>query len=301
VNATRRALSILRFGGILRPPISLLRGDLIMTRSFSPTRAAAIAFAIALFAPLPLAAGQSADPAAPADDAADAAADTATDATNSSADASADTTADATIATPPAAGADSSAETSADATIAPPAAGAQPAATGDSVPSTGANTQLDATAADQANLPGQSTDPNAQPQQPGQPQNATSSDAEIQAGAQTQAGASAQPQLGQPAANANVAADLGLQFGAPTARGLTINSIDRTSVLASSGLRARDVLVSFRGQPVRSYVDFQRFIALYPGQRVPVLVLRDGREQTVYITAPPTRSDVQRPALSGAP
>jgi membrane-associated protease RseP (regulator of RpoE activity) len=255
-----------------------------MTRSFLITRAAAIAMAVALFAPLQLAAGQSAEPAAPAD--------------TSSADAAADTTADATIA----AEAEPSASTdaSADATIATPAAEAQPAATAE-VPQTGANAQLDAAAAGQANLPTQSADPNAQPQQPGQPPTTTSSDAQIQAGAQPQGGLSVQPQLGQPGANANIAADLGLQFGAPTARGLTINAIDRASVLASSGLRARDVLVSFRGQPVRSYADFQRFIALYPGQRVPVVILRDGREQTIYITAPATRSVVQRPSLPGAP
>ena len=266
-----------------------------MTRTFLPTRVTAIALAVALFAPLQLAAGQSAEPAAPADAAAD----------TSSADAAADTTADATIA----AGAEPSAstDTSADASIATPAtpaADAQPAATAD-VPQTGADAQLDAAAAGQANLPTQPADPNARPQQPGQPPTAqpqnVSSDAQIQAGAQPQADLSAQPQLGQPGANANVAADLGLQFGAPTARGLAINAIDRASVLASSGLRARDVLVSFSGQPVRSYADFQRFITLYPGQRVPVIILRDGREQTVYITAPATRSIVQRPALPGAP
>jgi membrane-associated protease RseP (regulator of RpoE activity) len=260
-----------------------------MTRSFLITRAAAIAMAVALFAPLQLAAGQSAEPAAPAD--------------TSSADAAADTTADATIA----AEAEPSASTdaSADATIATSAAEAQPAATAE-VPQTGADAQLDATAAGQANLPGQSTNPNAQPSQPAQPQNAQpqtpSSDAQIQAGTGTQADLSAQPRLGQPnAPNPNVAADLGVQLGAPTARGLTINSIDRASVLASSGLRARYVLVSFSGQPVRSFADFQRFIALYPAQRVPVVILRDGREQTLYITPPPARSIVQRPAMPGAP
>jgi membrane-associated protease RseP (regulator of RpoE activity) len=264
-----------------------------MTRTFLPTRVAAIASAIALLAPLQLAAGQSAEPAAPADAAAD----------TSSADAAADTTADATIAPPTEPSA--STDASADATIATPPAEAQPAATAE-VPQTGADAQLDATAAGQANLPGQSTNPNAQPSQPPQPQNAQpqtpSSDAPIQAGAGTQANLSAQPQLGQPnAPNANVAADLGVQFGAPTARGLTINSIDRASALASSGLRARDVLVSFSGQPLRSYADFQRFVALYPGQRIPVVILRDGREQTVFITPPATRSIVQRPALPGAP
>jgi membrane-associated protease RseP (regulator of RpoE activity) len=264
-----------------------------MTRTFLPTPVAAIALAIALLAPLQLAAGQSAEPAAPVDAAAD----------TSSADTAADTTADATIAPPTEPSA--STDASADATIATPPAEGQPAATAE-VPQTGADAQLDATAAGQANLPGQSNNPNAQPSQPTQPQNAQpqtpSSGAQIQAGAGTQADLSAQPQLGQPnAPNANVAADLGVQFGAPTARGLTINSIDRASVLASSGLRARDVLVSFSGQPVRSLTDFQRFIALHPGQRIPVVILRDGREQTVYITPPPARSIVQRPAMPGAP
>jgi membrane-associated protease RseP (regulator of RpoE activity) len=266
-----------------------------MTRSFlaSPTPASAIAFAIALWAPFSLAVAQSADPPAAAGDT-----------TETAADAAADTTADATIATGAESSASTDASTSADATIAIPAAEAQPGATAD-VPQTGADAQLDAAAANPPNLPNLPTRPadaTAQPQQPGQPQQlgqpATSADAQIQAGAQPQADLSAQPQLGRPGANVNVAADLGLQFGAATARGLTLNAIDRVSFFANSDLRARDVLVSFSGQPVRSYADFQRIVALYPGQRVPVIILRDGREQTVYITAPATRSIVPQP---GAP
>jgi membrane-associated protease RseP (regulator of RpoE activity) len=273
-----------------------------MTLTFlTPRRGAAIALAIALFAPGPRATAQSADVVAPAGDATNAATDAAAETTDAAADAAqpAATTDSSTTANP----------TTSDATIAVPDAGAA-SADASTVPQTGGDAQLDATAAGQADASaqsasGQQTDASAQPGQPGQPQNQppntqsrTSSGAQIQTGAQTQAGVATQPQLGQTSAAGN--ADLGLQFGAATERGLTVNAIDRASILASSGLRARDVLVSFSGQPVRSYADFQRYVVRYPGQRVPVVILRDGRQQTIYITAP-AQSVAQRPGMPGTP
>jgi hypothetical protein len=76
----------------------------------------------------------------------------------------------------------------------------------------------------------------------------------------------------------------GIRFGAPTGRGLVIATIDRNSVFFDSGLRQGDVLISLHGRPIRNEAEFVRFVRLYPGQRIPVVVLRDGRQQTVFLT-----------------
>jgi C-terminal processing protease CtpA/Prc len=78
----------------------------------------------------------------------------------------------------------------------------------------------------------------------------------------------------------------GIRFGRATNRGLTINFIQRNSVFYDSGLRQGDILISLRGRPVRSEADFIRWMAFHPGDRVPVIVLRDGRQETVYIEYP---------------
>jgi hypothetical protein len=74
----------------------------------------------------------------------------------------------------------------------------------------------------------------------------------------------------------------GIQFGRATDRGLTINQIEPNSFYHSSGFRRGDVIVSVHGQRIRSDADFLRFIVSQPSQRVPVVVLRDGRRETIY-------------------
>jgi S1-C subfamily serine protease len=79
--------------------------------------------------------------------------------------------------------------------------------------------------------------------------------------------------------------NLGISFGvAASGRGLTINTIERNSVFFDSGLRRGDVIISVYGRPVRSEVDFVTIVRNQPGARIPVIVLRDGREETIYIT-----------------
>jgi S1-C subfamily serine protease len=76
----------------------------------------------------------------------------------------------------------------------------------------------------------------------------------------------------------------GLQFGQPTAQGLAINTLEPSNLFFNSGVRQGDVLVSYAGRPVRTQADFWRYAVVQPGQRIPVVVLRDGRQQTVYVT-----------------
>jgi S1-C subfamily serine protease len=63
-----------------------------------------------------------------------------------------------------------------------------------------------------------------------------------------------------------------------------INTIERNSVFFDSGLRRGDVIISVYGRPVRSEVDFVTIIRSRPGVRIPVVVLRDGREESIYIS-----------------
>ncbi len=52
----------------------------------------------------------------------------------------------------------------------------------------------------------------------------------------------------------------------------------------AAGLRAGDVVVSVAGQPTTGYVEFLEQVRANPGRTVPVVVERDGVEQTVSLT-----------------
>jgi C-terminal processing protease CtpA/Prc len=77
---------------------------------------------------------------------------------------------------------------------------------------------------------------------------------------------------------------VGIAFGRATDRGLAINNVERNSFYFRSGFRQGDVIVSVHNRPIRSDADFYRLIVINPGQRVPVIVLRDGRRETIYVT-----------------
>jgi hypothetical protein len=102
--------------------------------------------------------------------------------------------------------------------------------------------------------------------------------------------------------------NLGISFSVGVSgRGLTIDNIDQTSVFFDSGLRRGDVIISVFGRPVRSEVDFVTFVRTRPGARIPVVVLRDGREETIYVTyereidQPETTVDYQEQPATGGP
>lgn len=91
----------------------------------------------------------------------------------------------------------------------------------------------------------------------------------------------------------------GLEFGQANAQGLTITNVERNSVFFTSGIRQNDVIVSVAGRPIRSDVEF--FQAFRPGESVPVVVLRDGRRQTILIESPHVAQTQQRPLQTGGP
>jgi hypothetical protein len=80
--------------------------------------------------------------------------------------------------------------------------------------------------------------------------------------------------------------DHGLRFGRGSDRGLTVFEIDRNSFFVRSGLRRGDVIISLDGRPIRSEADFHRHWGHFHGDRVPLIVLRDGRRQTIYVEYP---------------
>jgi C-terminal processing protease CtpA/Prc len=86
----------------------------------------------------------------------------------------------------------------------------------------------------------------------------------------------------------------GIHFDRATDRGLVISDVERDSVFFHSGFRRGDVIVSLHGRPIRSEADFMRLVVLQPGQRVPVVVLRDGRRQTIYVAYPRELASMDR-------
>jgi hypothetical protein len=84
------------------------------------------------------------------------------------------------------------------------------------------------------------------------------------------------PQRNQPSAQVN-----GL-----TQSGLTIRTIQPQSVFFDSGLRPGDVLLSVDNRPIANQFEFNRLITTYHTQRIPLIVMRNGQQQTVYFNRP---------------
>ena len=77
---------------------------------------------------------------------------------------------------------------------------------------------------------------------------------------------------------------MGITFGRVTDRGLAVNNLTANSALVRAGLRAGDFIVSVNGHRLERVEDFDRF-AVDAGvtDRIKVIVLRDGREDVVYL------------------
>jgi len=76
---------------------------------------------------------------------------------------------------------------------------------------------------------------------------------------------------------------VGIQFGSVNDRGLVINTVQNNSFFYRAGFRQNDVIVSFAGQPIRNQAAFIEYVTVHRGERIPVIVLRDGRQETVYV------------------
>jgi S1-C subfamily serine protease len=69
--------------------------------------------------------------------------------------------------------------------------------------------------------------------------------------------------------------------------------IERNSLFFDSGLRRGDVILSVHGRPIRTEAELVALVRSRPGVPIPVVVLRDGREETIYVTY---RQQVIQPA-----
>ncbi len=93
-----------------------------------------------------------------------------------------------------------------------------------------------------------------------------------------------------------IAASLDLRGGA---RGALVARAQEGGPAAQGGIQAGDVILRFNGQEVREMRNLPRIVAdTQVGNQVPVVVWREGREQTVTITVAELPSDQQQAAVS---
>jgi serine protease Do len=65
-------------------------------------------------------------------------------------------------------------------------------------------------------------------------------------------------------------------------RGVLVTRAERGTPAARAGLRKDDLITAVDGQPITSYVQFNRLIAVKaPGAKIAIKILRDGREYTL--------------------
>jgi S1-C subfamily serine protease len=89
---------------------------------------------------------------------------------------------------------------------------------------------------------------------------------------------------------------LGVSLDTPSLgrAGAVVNTVEQGSPAQQSGLEVGDLIVQFGGKPIQSSDDLAAQIRLVsPGQRIPVKVVREGKEQAVTVTVG------QRPASNG--
>jgi C-terminal processing protease CtpA/Prc len=81
------------------------------------------------------------------------------------------------------------------------------------------------------------------------------------------------------------ARDLGVTFGRATDRGLVIQDVSRTAVLANLGFRRNDVIVSVADHRIVNERDFTRWLFAEDlrNEMITIVVLRDGREVPIEV------------------
>lgn len=72
-------------------------------------------------------------------------------------------------------------------------------------------------------------------------------------------------------------------FGTRDGKGLLIQAVDANSPGANAGLKAGDVVVRVNGRNMESTSDWSHAVRDSKGQKLPVTILRDRKEQTVWI------------------
>ncbi len=79
--------------------------------------------------------------------------------------------------------------------------------------------------------------------------------------------------------------DLAESFSLKTTNGALVSDVLPNGPAFKGGLKSGDVIVKFDGQPVEDVSELPRLVAtVQPGETVDVVILRDGKEQTMRIT-----------------
>ncbi len=96
-----------------------------------------------------------------------------------------------------------------------------------------------------------------------------------------------------------IAESLGLPNGG---RGALVARVQEDGPAAKGGIRNGDVVLRFNNQDVREMRNLPRIVAETPvGREVPVVVWRDGREQTVQVTVGELPAETQQAAATPGP
>ncbi len=79
--------------------------------------------------------------------------------------------------------------------------------------------------------------------------------------------------------------DLAKSFGLKDSKGALVSDVKDESPADHAGIKQGDVITKYHGQPVEDAVALQRLVTRTPvGSKVPVSVIRDGREREVTVT-----------------
>jgi S1-C subfamily serine protease len=85
-------------------------------------------------------------------------------------------------------------------------------------------------------------------------------------------------------------------FGVPTGAGLLVRSVEPNSPAALAGMHAGDVVVRAASRTVTNLADWARALKSGRDKSVPVVVLRDKKEQTLLLTLDSKkRSSIDQP------
>ena len=79
--------------------------------------------------------------------------------------------------------------------------------------------------------------------------------------------------------------ELGIQFDPQVQDGLAISNVQQSSLAADAGLKAGDRIVSVDGRQIAQPRQFQAYLSGQYGREIPVVVSRDGQQQTIYLSA----------------
>ena len=94
--------------------------------------------------------------------------------------------------------------------------------------------------------------------------------------------------------------DLAKSFNVKPGQGIIVSQVSEDSPAKKAGLRQGDVIISFRGKPVKEVGQFRNLVALIPpGSHEEFLILRDGKKMKLNITIG-TLSDENKLASAGS-